>query len=508
MRHLAISMLLLLTSLQIWARTDTVSTDINRSTAERLGERAALLARHYGQITSNRYFQYETSLSTVTAGWKSRYEKNAAAVWQGDRASTGLFSADSYLRFGGKSVAFIGAEYENGILDNVDWNSTADYELLYPYVLIGSAKGKVHHELYSFSGGCAGRFGKWVYGVSGGYRALHEYRRIDPRPRSKVNDLKIEASLSRMIGRHYALGAAADIRIYKQMMDVSYFNEAGAFTPQYHYIGLGQTFGRFDGATYTETRHKGFGYGFRLSLVPTGRDGFLATLAYSRLKMNRQLHEINEAPITVLWTDRCEAGLAYNAKSDAWNYTLSLGGIYERRQGEEAVIDNGLMGEFKILDRHTMYDRHRYCATLNAVAEWHHDRHCVTVASEVQVESDKEKYRDPASVISHTSLRAGVQVGYRRLSGPWLFSAAVSGDYRTCPANLFSISSSVMPELSDYLSYTRFRTIDDCFVLQPRLSVQRRLQRAGAVFMSLLYRQLFHSYGLSLAAEISLGYRF
>lgn len=499
---------MLLAVMQAWAQSDTVSADVNRSTEERLSERATLVARHYGQVTANRYFQYGTSLSTVSAGWKYRYEKNAIAVWRGNRASTGLFSADSYLRFGGKSAAFIGAEYENGILDNVNWNSTADYELLCPYVLISPATGKVHHERYSFSGGCASRFGRWVSGISGSYRALHEFQRIDPRPRSKVNDLKIEASLSRMIGRNYALGAAADIRIYKQTMDVSYFNEAGAFTPQYHYIGLGQTFGRFDGTTYTETRHKGFGYGFRMSLVPTGSNGFLAAFDYSRLKMNRQLHEINEAPITVLWTDRCEANLAYIAESNAWDYTLSLCGNYERRQGEEAVVDNGLMGEFKILDRHTMYDRHRYCATLNAVAEWHHDHHCITIASEAQVEAEKEQYRDPVSVISHTSLNAGIHAGYRRLSGLWLFSATVSGDYHTCPANRFSISSSVMQELSDLLSYTRLRIMDDCFVLQPRLSVQRRLQQAGAIFISLLYRQLFHSYGVSLAAEISLGYRF
>ena len=69
-------------------------------------------------------------------------KKNAIAVWRGNRTSTGLFSADSYLRFGGKSAAFIGAEYENGILDNVNWNSTADYELLYPYVLISPCNGQ------------------------------------------------------------------------------------------------------------------------------------------------------------------------------------------------------------------------------------------------------------------------------------------------------------------------------------------------------------------------------
>lgn len=508
MRYIIGYTFLLLTSIQLWARADADSADINLSTIERYSERAVLLDRYYGQTTANRYFQYGSSLGCVTAGWNFRYEKNASAPWHGDRASTGEFAADSYLRFGNKAVAFIQAGYENGILYDVDWNSTSDYELLYPYVLIASEKGNVHHESYSFSGGYAGRAGQWIYGLRGAYRALHEYRRIDPRPRSKVNDLEAELSFNRIIGEEYSLGAAADIRIYKQIMDVKYFNEAGAFVPQYHYLGLGQTFGRFDGTTYTETRHKGFGYGCRLSLVPTGKEGIIVMSAYSRLKMNRQLQEINEAPITVLWTDRCEAGLAYSWKRREWNYTLSLYGNYERRQGEESVVDNGLMGEFKILDRHSMYDRHRYSAILNAVVEWSLKNNFVTIAPEARIESEKETYKDPTGMIARISLSAGGLVGYRRMTGAWLFSTAISCAYTTSPSKRFSIPAKTMSNLGEHLSYKHLRDTDNCIALQPQFSAQRKFQKSGAVFISLSYRQLFHSFGVSLSAQISLGYRF
>ncbi|MCC8114662.1 MAG: hypothetical protein LIP03_11880 [Bacteroidales bacterium] len=461
----------------------------------------------YGKSSVNRFWQYSSSLSEISAGYQMRREDQAAETWNGDGLDQGYFDAQAYVRMGKNGVAYAGAGYEYGEQRNVVWNSTADYEMLYPYILADSVGGDLRREQYHFYGGFAHRGGEWVYGLSGSYRAVHSYRQVDPRPRNMATDLEFELSAARILGR-YALGVAAGARFYKQVLDVEYFSQTGANSTQFQMTGLGQTYRRFDGVTYTETRHKGFGFNGEVSLLPTDGNGLFALARFSQLKMDRQIHELNEAPITRLWTHRLSAALGIKRQTEAFGHALALEGAYERRQGEEAVVDNGYLGSYEILDRHTLYDSHRYEGSLKWALQWQNDCHRVSIVPQVTAMRLVEQYIEPWAEMKRTEVLPGLLIDYQHATDAWLFQIGAQGSWRKNLDTDFSVPARhVEQEILAKLSYDHERATADAVLIRPYAMAQRAVGQ-GAVFLKAEYQRVFSDYGLNHALHISIGYRF
>ena len=58
------------------------------------------------------------------------------------------------------------------------------------------------------------------------FRAEHEYRTIDPRPRGIATDLTLRIGLARAYG-NYNMGAGIGMRTYKQTNNVDFYNPLG-----------------------------------------------------------------------------------------------------------------------------------------------------------------------------------------------------------------------------------------------------------------------------------------
>ena len=107
---------------------------------------------------------------------------------------------------------------------NVRWNSTADYLLLYPYIVADSVGGDLTTEEYAFGGGYARRIGRFDIALRGDYRAAQEYRQVDPRPHNVVSDFTVRLGAGMELGRSVLI---LDLRgrLYKQNSRISFFNE-------------------------------------------------------------------------------------------------------------------------------------------------------------------------------------------------------------------------------------------------------------------------------------------
>ena len=84
---------------------------------------------------------------------------------------------------------FGSAGYRSRKQDNVLWNENIDWELVAPYVTGDSIGGFLKERLIISMVDMPMNRGRWTWGLTGGYRASHNYRDKDPRPRNTASDL-------------------------------------------------------------------------------------------------------------------------------------------------------------------------------------------------------------------------------------------------------------------------------------------------------------------------------
>ena len=120
------------------------------------------------------------------------------------------------------------------------WNENIDWKLIAPYVTGDSIGGFLKGETYYFNGGYASESGSWTWGITGGYRASHNYRHKDPRPRNTASDLSFALGAGYRLGT-YRLGVSADFRLYQQKSEISFLADKGS-TSVYHMLGLGMDY--------------------------------------------------------------------------------------------------------------------------------------------------------------------------------------------------------------------------------------------------------------------------
>ena len=286
--------------------------------------------------------------SEIKAVYDLRREDDALLPQEGDGLDQGSVKVYSLIRLQNHSAVRAGAEYSRGVKRNVLWNSTSDFELLYPDVMVDTIGGNLQKEQYSCYGAWSRLIGKAHIGVYGGYRALHEFRQVDPRPRSVTSDLNA-ALTGGIAAKGYVFDLNAAFRVYKQSQDVSFYDPLGANTSELHFTGLGSHFARFDGAgDFTSSRYNGHGWEVSATVTPGHPDGWTGLLSYNSLGIECLLVANNEVPITDLWIQKVDGLVGYKRLSGSvkWNILAGIG--YELRQSTENIIDTGKNKEYAL----------------------------------------------------------------------------------------------------------------------------------------------------------------
>ena len=358
------------------------------------------------------------SWSSAAASFDLRDEHNGALLpEEGDALRQGRFDAKSFLRLKGGSAVDGGVSYRRAEKRNVVLNETADYELLQPYVLIDTVGGNMQHELYSFHGTWMHRSDRVVYSIGGSYKAVHEYRSVDPRPRDISSDLRAGASLGYLFPGG-SIMAYAGYRKYYQRQDVTFVSNLGANTTLFHSTGLGSDYYRFRSTgIFAATRYAG--HGLETGLVGTGLSGRLqAGLSYSLLGISRHLSNQNEAPLSLLHTGTLRSFVSCGISDRA---AVEAGVEYERRDGTENVIDCAASGIYDDILSLNMYRRDRVDASVSGVYRvaagsgiWH-------LAPSVHWLLSSENYLYPASFMKYSTLSGRIAGGFSKMNGLWLY---------------------------------------------------------------------------------------
>ncbi len=214
------------------------------------------------------------------------------------------------------------ASYENGKKYDVVWNETSDFLQLYPCVMADERGGDMNDEQYKLNGGYSARHKKIYYGAEFGYRALQEYRSFDPRPNNTVADLHARIALGYKAWERYVCAISAEAGKYKQTNELAYYNELGA-GKEYHITGLGNDYARFSGSN-NNTFYKGWNVGATLNLASTDAVGWSASLAYSFIKREKIISDLNRLPLNELKIDAYSVSAGYSKNTYGIRMTSSM----------------------------------------------------------------------------------------------------------------------------------------------------------------------------------------
>lgn len=354
--------------------------------------------------------RFPMSYSEISADC-SHSDANEPLLWQmGDGETFARIKADSYLHLSPRSTVWGEASYRTGKRRHIKWNSTADFLLLAPYVMGDSLGGNLSSERYTFAGGWAGNIAKGAtVGVEITFRAEHEYRTYDPRPRSIVTDLSLTAGVT-VEAIHYSWGLNTGARFYKQTNSVEFYREEGVI-PEYQFVGLGMDYKRFSGSN-TSAYYKATGFTLGFDARPLSDKGLYASTRYDFTPFRRILPDLNALPLTTLYLQTVNAEAGWKSNGEHLKWTTFAGIDYEHRTGDEHIAGNASGSEYRIVEILTMY--HAHMTDLHAEATLHYTKgkNSLTTSLRSGMLDYSARYENPARSIDWRKT-------YVRLNGQW-----------------------------------------------------------------------------------------
>lgn len=459
--------------------------------------------------TAIRTRAFETSFSEVAAGYEMRREEQALEQQKGDGADFGRFSARSYRHLSDKSTVWGDAGYCRGVKHNVVWNSSSDYDLIFPYVTADSIGGDLTSEEYTFSGGYGHRSDRYAWGLQGNARALHEYRNVDPRPRNIALDIGAQAGISYRLGA-YEAGISAAVRIYKQTGDVDFYNPKGV-KGEYQLSGLGSHYARFMGVD-AGSRYQGTGYTLAAVLLPARHSrGFYLTAAYERMKIEKILLGYNHLPLqkVVPQTFRAEAAWIQST-ADAFRWGIALKVRYDYRAGKESIVAEKLSNRYETLGEQKLFEYSRLHGRVEATLGIGPARSAWYLLPWAEYERRTTDYLYPAQNVEFTHAGAGADVRYVRQMRRTALRMELGGGYVACLDNSLSLPIADMEaSLVSMVQYDEARRSKDRFSGRAGVRADYALQKGLLLFLSADYgADLYEDDAVSHYARIMCGITF
>lgn len=340
--------------------------------------------------------RHDSSHAEVKASFINKNADQALVAQMGRAFTAGRFDASSYQWLGKHAVVWGDAGYDRRRTRDIQWNESADFMQIYPYVTADTLGGKMEREAYRFHMGYARQLNRWRYGVEAAYESALSYRDIDPRPRnnSLFVDLKVGASHS--LGTRYNLGTYILWQRYSQEQSIAFMNPLGAIT-LYQMQGLGMHYYRFAGAL-KEAYFTGHTLGAGFTLQPRDK-GLLVQLEISRRVLQKQMSDLQDAPINDLtvWTISGET---------AWRgqqHHVSLSATYSNREGAERLYDNGLTG-YKQLAINYPFLNQTLHLRVEGAQQWQLPQCEVNVVPSVGLLAFQETYANPQREMQFVNL--------------------------------------------------------------------------------------------------------
>ncbi|MBC8986156.1 hypothetical protein H9X96_10260 [Pedobacter sp. N36a] len=410
------------------AKLDSLGLD-SLMLRQKLKEYHAPLTRFTDGFYTNpamKYYSRNSSLTELSLGYtadkQGRYE-----MQQGKGGQRFGFDTEALLKHKDKDVLWGSAAYSNGKRKNVLWNESSDYAIIAPYVMADTVGGDLSYEQYSFSGGYGIQLGKTMLGISGKYRALLEYRDIDPRPKNVVSDLEFELGAARALNQKYHLAIGLSARKYTQENIIKFYNQLGS-PVVYHMTGLGTDNKLFAG-NRTESYYNGGGYGFQLQLAPKDKIGLFSTLEYRDFSFDKTIRIVLEAlPMAELKSKLWKGELAYLLGDQERQYGLKIAARNEQRSGIESKFDNRGQGSYVKIASSKNYLNEQSEFRLTGIYNVQKQKTMSwQVLADIGYTAERTEYADPARSMDFRAISGGINLGLTSVLGKSLLQAAVAG---------------------------------------------------------------------------------
>ncbi len=296
--------------------------------------------------------RYATGLSQIQVYWQRTGLDKPIVLQEGSGRTIYGAEASTFMPLGKRNTIWGAASYQAGKKNDIRWCETSDYALLYPYVLADTLGGEMQNERYAFNGGCATRLGQFVIGEELDFRAEHEYRSTDPRPRGIVTDMTLRLGVAYVLPE-YTVGVAVGGRFYKQTNDVDFYKESGVIA-EYQMTGLGSDYKRFRGAN-RDAYYKSTGWIASVNLMPKGKQGCFVDTELSDLPVQRILTTLNSMPISKLYVTRMTSRMGWKDESERMGWRAFAGADLQWRQGDELIAGSSSSTEYDEMGHLTMY---------------------------------------------------------------------------------------------------------------------------------------------------------
>lgn len=360
-------------------------------------------------------FLPEGNVTAAEAGLRLRSEDDALLPAEGKGLVQGEFRARARHRLDSLQRVEGRVSYERGVKRAVNWNTTSDWMLLAPYATVDTAGGDLQREQYRFYARYAVRKGRLLFGAAADYRALQEYRAVDPRPRNVVADLQVRAVGGLLVGAH-ALSLEAGYRRYSQHNDIEFRSQLGNNTSVIHDLGFGRFSERFSGARGSvSVRFKGHGGTALARWEPVRGTGSFGRAEYRLLQVDRHLPAQNETPISRLLRQELtlSGGLKGTGRFLRADVTLRF------KQGTEFIVDQ--TSAFATIGGLPLYREPSLEASLTGFREWIRGGTTWSLEPRAGFHTLRAESLYPGAGLHYSRITAGVSGGTAFRRGGWSF---------------------------------------------------------------------------------------
>jgi len=344
-----------------------------------------------------------TSLSIATIS-----NKEAATLAQeGKDKKSMLLQADAFNRLDEKSAVWGGASYRQGRNKEVHWNESADYALIFPYVVADSIGGDIKYEHYAVEGGYVQQIGRYNLGISGFYKARMEYRNIDPRPKNLATQVGGTLGISRDFSPHFTIGIQANIEKYTQKHKMSFYSPTG-FPVIYEMNGMGNFNNMLKGKR-REAFYDGWAYGTAIQMYESQAKTWFVTGGVTHFRFEKLLPEFYDVQASKAkdLSYVLTAGKLFDLQPMQIGFVIQ--GTKQIRKGTENLFINATTNNFIKIGQEERYRFEESQLHFRSILNYSTDRNDYSLLPFVAFLQQTERYTQPFSKTTIASMQLGFQ---------------------------------------------------------------------------------------------------
>lgn len=387
----------------------------------------------YDANPASMFYRDSVSLSSLSVFVDWADEEKPVMAQLGDGQTMFGLGAESYSRRKSEEVVWGNASFRSGTYRNIRWSDCIDYRRVAPYVLGDEAGGNLSSRRYAFAGGYARRFSQWTVGIHAAYRAEIAFRNRDPRVKTVVSDLDIDAGATYRVSDKNILGFNAALNVYNQDCDLEFYNPVNEINT-YTLTGLGTYYRRFMGNTNKSSGYKSFGYKFGMQWLPLERkDGLGITASFNSYRMEQQLRNFNNLTLGFSDNDILAVRVAYkfNLSDGVIFRPFADGGFHHRKSTENLFGASAGASYDKIGSRQPYKSEDSYIG-LSLPLQFGSGKSSTffTVTPSVVGEWRNESYAEPLRKVEVSRVAPEVTLDFSTVASQiWLWHVALGGGY-------------------------------------------------------------------------------